>query len=312
MSYKKKPIPKNILIFGAGNHIGKPMANFLQKEAQQIKLRLVSSREEGINPLKQEFPDAEVVQANFMDLASLETAVDGIEGIYIAAPFWIPAAAAANNLVSAIKKSGTAIHIIRQTAMLPEYNWRLMPESLSAIMGGEFPDVTSKRIWSESGLPVTFLNFGASFMDNLTGMLGRGIREERKLIGHHRKVPFNDPRDIAEVAARLLLSDNAGHIGLFHTLNNNHDQLGYDKVAALMEEVYGEKIEYVGDKKSFIKEHAPVMGEQVAEISWQAFEFELSYQECWALNNFGERILGRKMTTLREWLMEHKNEVLGL
>ncbi len=311
MSYKKKPIPKSILIFGAGNHIGKPMAKFLEKEAPQIKLRLVTSRDEGLEPLRQEFPNAEVVKADYMDIPSLEAAVADMEGMYVASPHMLPGGLVTENLVAAIKKSGNPVHIIRQVAFMPEYNWRLLPEPMRQMMGGEYPDLAIKRIFEESGLPVTFINFGASFMDNLIYQMGRGIREERKMIWHPRKVPLIDPRDISEIAARLLLDDNAGHIGLLHTLTNNQDNMRYSEIPAIMTELYGEPIEYVGGKELFIKEYTPVFGPAV-EFLWNFFEFESSYEEGWALNDFGERFLGRKMTTLREWLVEYKDEVLGL
>jgi hypothetical protein len=37
---------------------------------------------------------------------------------------------------------------------------------------------------------------------------------------------------------------------------------------------------------------------------------ERDYQEAYYGSTFGERILGRKPTTLREWLQEHKDRLL--
>ena len=306
-----KPIPKSVLIFGAANHIGKPMAKFLQKEAPKIKLRLVSSNEQRAEGLRKEFPDAEVVVADYLDLPSLEKAVDGIEGFYVSGPPYLDPNETMNNFVAAVKKSGTAIHIVRQVALMPGYNYRLLPDNLRAMMRGEYSDLVIKRILDESDLPVTYLNFGASFMDNLIYTFGKSVREQRKLIWHNRKVPYIDPRDLAEVAARLLLSDNHRHIGLLHTLNNGHDFMHASDLAALMSEVYGEPIGLVSDKKAFIEEYTPVFGPATEGFIWNFFEFEESYEVGWALNDFGERMLGRKPTTLREWLVEHKAMVLG-
>lgn len=47
-------------------------------------------------------------------------------------------------------------------------------------------------------------------------------------------MPFLDPQVIAEVAGRLFLSDNAKHIGAFHTMNNGHDWLSYEEVAGIL------------------------------------------------------------------------------
>ena len=305
-----KPIPKSILIFGAANHIGKPMAKFLQKEAPDIKLRLVSTDEERAESLKNEFPTQDVAVANLLDPPSLEKAVDGIEGFYLVAPPWVSPEESMTNFVTAVKKSGTAVHIVRQTAMMPGYNYRLLPKKLKEMMAGEYPDLVTKRILDESDLPVTYANFGATFMDNIIYQFGKGIREQRKMIWHHRKVPFIDPRDIAEIVARLLLSDNHRHIGLLHTINNGHDFMRWSDVAVLMSEVYGEPIEYVHDKDAFIEANATVFG-PMSQMLWDFFEWEESYEEGWALNDFAERMLGRKPTTMREWLVENKAAVLG-
>lgn len=305
MSYIKKPIPKSILIFGAGNHIGKPMAKFLEKEAPEIKLRLVSSREDGIAPLEQEFPNAEVVHADYLDLASMEKAVDGMEGIYTSVPNHIPFLPVAENFIAAVKKSGTAKHIVRQIAMVPGWNYKLMPPPLLQMMGGEYPDLVLKRMFEEAELPTTFLNFGASFMDNFSTRADRAVREDRKLIWAPRKVPYIDAPEIGEVAARLLLSDNAGHIGQLHTINNGQDNLYATEVAELMSDVLGVKIDCITEKDAFIEEYTRVFGPG-APIVWSFLEFESLYEEGWALSDFVERMLGRKPKSLRTWLEENK------
>lgn len=308
----RKPIPKNILIFGAANHIGRPMAEFLSKEAPQIQLRLVSSKEDTAEQLKKDFPNAEVVIADFLDLPSMEAAVDGMEGIYACTPMMLALQGSdiTNNFISAVKKSDTAVHIVRQLGFQPEYNQSMLPDTLKTLMGGEYTDIPIKRELDKSGLPITYLNFGATFMDNIILQLGKGIREQRKMIWHHRKVPFIDPRDIGEVAARLLLSDNHRHIGVLHTLNNGNDCLRYSDVAEMMSEIYDEPIEFVCDKEAFMEEYLPIFGPG-AQVLWHFFEFEGSIEVGWALNDFGERILGRKPTTVKEWLTEHRAEVLG-
>ncbi|RBO84051.1 NmrA family NAD(P)-binding protein [Marinomonas aquiplantarum] len=310
MSYIKKQIPSSILIFGAGNHIGKPMAKFIEKNAPQIKLRLVSSREEGIEPLRQEFPNAEIVQANYLDLPSMEAAVDGMEGIYMSVPNHLPFLPVTNNFVAAVKKSGTAIHIVRQVAMVPGYNYRLMPEAMKKMMGDEYPDLVTKRIYEENDLPTTFLNFGASFMDNFTTRAGRAIKEDKQLIWPPRKVPYIDANEIAEVAAQLLLSDNQGHIGQLHTLNNGQDNLRGHEVADIMSDVLGTNIDYVGNKEAFVKEYTRIFG-PAAPMIWGFFEFEATYEEGWVLSDFVERMIGRKPKSLRTWLAENRDALMS-
>jgi uncharacterized protein YbjT (DUF2867 family) len=79
--YNRKPIPRSILIFGAGGHIGGTLARFLQREAPHVRLRLASSREEGCEAVRRDFPEVEVVNANYYDLPTLEVAVKGMEDV---------------------------------------------------------------------------------------------------------------------------------------------------------------------------------------------------------------------------------------
>lgn len=306
-----KKIPESVLIFGAANHIGSPLATFLTKEAPEIKLRLVSSKEEKVPALKEAFPQAEVVVANYLDAASMDAAVDGIEGMFVNAPPGLDETVVTNNLISAVKKSGTIVHLLRTTGLMPEANIHRVPVALREIPGDPFVQHHHARdLLYASGLPVTIMNFGATFMDNFLTMMAPALRKDRKLIWCNRKVPYIDPLDIAEVAGRLLLSDNAGHIGQFHTLNNGQDLYRYSEVAPIMSEVFGEEISFEGSRDAFMAQYAPMMG-PFAPALWGFLSYEGANEEVWALNDFVERMLGRKPNSLRNWLADHKSAVLG-
>jgi len=300
-----KRIPRSVLIFGAAAHIGRPLAQALQREAPGIKLRLVSSSTERLTDLRRDFPNADVVSANYFEPETLERAVEGMEGIFVITPGGTPETPAMTNLVNAIKSAGAPTHILRCLGMQPEANLRRIPQSILAppALGLPVQHPIAKRIFDESGLPVTYLNFGATFMDNFFWMK-EGLQKRRTLIWHNRLIPFIDPRDIAEVAARLFLSDNHRHIGQFHTLNNGYDLMRFKDVARLMTETFGEPIAFDGGRESFFDAYAhlgPARG-----ILWEFFEYERANEVVWARNDFVERTLGRKPMTLRDWLLEHQ------
>ncbi|MDP2095311.1 MAG: NmrA family NAD(P)-binding protein [Hydrogenophaga sp.] len=306
--YNRKPIPRSILIFGASGTLGGPLARFLQREAPQVRLRLASSREEGCEALRRDFPGVDVVQADYYDLPTLEVAVQGMEGLFVNTTLPKDEQTAMSNLIAAVKKANCAVHIIRAgLGMQPEANEHRVPEDMRDFIAG---DRIAKRLLDESGLPVTYFNFGASFTENLLTMKA-GLIRERKLIWHNRKVPHMDKRDIAEAAGRILLSDNHRHIGQFHTLNNGQDLLNYAQIADLMTQVWGEKITFEGSKEVVINEYMDSYGPIFPKL-WDFFQMEQDNEEVWALNDFMERTLGRKPISLREWLMENKRELLGL
>lgn len=311
MSYNRKPIPKSILIFGAADHIGGPLAALLMREAPSIRLRVATRSESRAEELRQKFPAAEVVRAEYSDLPSLTKAVEGMEGVFFITPGGPGDQEHTRNLVTALKASGTLVHMIRLLGTIPEVNThRMRPTLKGAILGIDIRYTTMKQILDESGLPVTYLNSGATFMDNFMRLgQARLVQSERKLVWPERLVPWIDPRDIAEVAGRLFLSDNHRHIGQFHTMNNGHDLLRFRDVAQLMSEVYGEPISYDGSKEGFFAAY-PYLG-PIRDFLWEFFEHEQDNEVAWSLNDFVERTLGRKPKTLREWLVEHRNAVLG-
>lgn len=308
--YNRKPIPRSILVFGAAAHVGKPLARILRREAPHIRLRLVSTDEGRCAALRAEFPQAEVVQANYFDLPSLERAVEGMEGLFVITPSGTDERPAMTNLVSAVKRADCAVHILRAVGMQPEANLRRLPATVlkPPALGLPVQHPIVKQILDESDLPVTYLNFGATFLDNFFWM-APALRRERKLVWHDRLIPFIDPRDIAEVAARLFLSDNHRHIGQFHTLNNGHDLMRFSDVARLMTEVFGETITHDGSKEAFFAEYED-MGD-VRDIIWDFFEYERDNEVVWSPNTFVERMLGRKPITVREWLREHARDLLA-
>ncbi|TDZ25203.1 NAD(P)H azoreductase [Colletotrichum orbiculare MAFF 240422] len=304
-----KPIPKSILILGAAGHIGRPLAEFLVREAPTIKLRLATSNSAKFKDLQSAFPGAEVVRASYHDASSLLAAVNGIEGVFVITPPGMQEEKPMTDLVAALKSSNTATHIIRLTGIFPELAPHRVPSSLGR---GSLPveHPIAKRILDASGLPVTYINSGASFLDNLP-LLMRPVAERKTLVWPEHRVPFIDPRDIAEVAGRLFLSPDARHVGAFHTMNNGHDRLRFADVAAIVSEVLGVPVAYDGSFGAFSEVYAPVMGARMVRAMWDFFKFEEANEETWALNDFVERTLGRRPQTVRGWLLEHEETLLA-
>ncbi|KLO93103.1 uncharacterized protein LW93_6096 [Fusarium fujikuroi] len=308
MDVTKKSIPKSILIFGAAGHIGQPLAEFLAREAPDIQLSLVARSPEKQKMLQNKFPNARVLAADYENPSSLAAAVKGIEGVFVISSSGMLETSAMTNLTNALKQDGSAVHVIRLLGIFPEFNPHRVPTNLGpGTLPIEHP--IAKRILDESGLPVTYINSGASFIDNLWLQI-QPVLLHKKFIWPEHRVPFLDPRNVAEVAGRLFLSDNAKHIGAFHTMNNGHDWLSFEEVAGILSGELGEPIAFDGSYEGFMEFWGARMGKK-AERLWNFFKFEQANEEQWALNNFVERILGRKPTTVRGWIVEHKDGLLN-
>jgi hypothetical protein len=167
LNFDTKQVPKTIAIFGANAHIGKPMAQFLRFAAPRINLRLISSNRETVASLEQQFPDADAAYASYFDPASLDAALATVEGIFVVTPTYIGEQVVMTNLVAALKKANSATHIIRIVCHEPEQKLDRVPKVLRDFGSGTATQhFIARDILSASELPITYLNIGASLMDN--------------------------------------------------------------------------------------------------------------------------------------------------
>ncbi|KXU30561.1 hypothetical protein A0J57_18555 [Sphingobium sp. 22B] len=309
--YPIKAIPRSIAVFGAGGRMGRPFAQYVRYAAPDIRLRLITSSPSKVAAVQKQFPGVEVVAADYCDRASLVPALEGMEGIFVVTPSGLDEQVGMTNLIDVVRQAAAATHIIRVVGYEPESPPSRVPAHLREMGGDGSQHYIAKAMLDESGLPVTFLNCGASLMDNLL-YTAPGLQRTDTLIWPQRYIPLIDPRDFAEVAARVLLSDDARHITQFHTVNNGQDQFTTTVVAEIMSDVFKRRIVHDGSKEGFLKEYGPLLEQRQGrkgegEYRWAFFEYEYGNSVVWALNNFAERMLGRKPNSFRSWLMEHRH-----
>ena len=310
MDYERKSVPTSIAVFGAAGRMGMPVAEHLRYAAPEVELRLITSSEATVEGLRARFPTAEVVVADYLDRSSLDAALKGIEGIFVVTPSGIDEERAMGNLVAAVHSAGAIKHIVRIVGYVPESSPDHVPESLKERGGDGSQHYIAKAVLAQSKLPVTFLNCGATLMDNFL-LVADGVRESDTFIYPPRDIPFVDARDLGEVGARLLLSDDARHISQFHTMNNGQDQLVSEDVAQMMSDVFKRKIVHDGSKETFLRVLGPALDERAGrsgegDYRWDFVAWENNDAVAWALSGFAERILGRRPTSLRDWFMEHR------
>jgi hypothetical protein len=126
-----------------------------------------------------------------------------------------------------------------------------------------------------------------------------------------RYIPYIDPREVGEIAARLLMSPDRRYVHQFLTINNGQDLLTSDAVAAIMSDVLLEPISHDGSKEAFSREFTGIWERRynrkgVAEYLWDFFAYEAENCAFQSLNDVAERILQRKPMTLRAFFQEHR------
>lgn len=306
----EKPPLKSIAVFGAGGRMGREVADYLSFAAPEVKLRLIASSPGTQSKVAERFPQQEAIIANYFEPASLEAALAGVEGVFVVTPPGLDEKVGMTNLVAALKKTGSARQIIRLLGYQPEFSPKRYPWDKLKTGGEHF---IAKEILDDSGLPVTFVNLGASLFDNFF-FTRPALLRERKLIWPERLLPLMDVRDLGEVIARLFLEPDSRYIGMLMTLNNGYDYVTTAKMAETMSQAFRVPISLETSREAFLAEYGPIFKQRfghegMASALLDYFEWEHE-NWLWQINDTAERILGRKPNTLFNWLRENRREFL--
>ena len=315
-----KPTLKHIAIFGANGRIGRNVARALTVQSGERHLRLIVRSENHAQDLKNEFPTAQIVIANYYDLPSLQSALDGVDGVFIVTPNRLDEERALPKLVAAARENtGQIKHIVRILGDPPGITMDRVPDLLRNAPGGTaIQHILAKDILSKSRLPITYVNVAAYFMQNLSGPLfSLGLRKYRILSSpRNRRMDYIDVVDIGKCCASILLSNDHRHIGQTYHLDNGIDVLRFDEVADLMSEVWGEPITFDGSDETFVNikhtgdKDTPPDPPLLKEDYWISYSrFEQDNQLAWRKTDIVEYLTGHKAKSLHQWLEENKSAV---
>jgi len=145
-----------------------------------------------------------------------------------------------------VRLTGDPIGIVREEQV---------PEALRLWGGGTAVQHTiARRVLEESGLPATFMNVAAYFMDNFRTLFALPLCTNRTLaLPYDHRMAFVDPVDVGEACAAVMVSSDHRHIGKTYNLDNGHDVLMFSEAAMLLSEVLGIEIHYDGSPETFVE-----------------------------------------------------------
>jgi len=240
MTSNNRPI---YLVFGASGHIGGPAASWILSRQPEALVRVVTSKPDGVAVLSAKFPDAEAIHADYFDLESLKRAFDGVRAVLIVTPDFLDEETAMKNVVEAAKTAPDLQRVIRITGDPPGiHDEKDVPEFLRKYNGGSAVQHTrARRILSESGLPVAYLNVCAWLMDNLATFMLKPIVERHTVVmPFDRVMNFIDTRDIGRVGSELLMDSSRTMIGHTYQLHNGVDSMiRFSRIAEIFSDALG-------------------------------------------------------------------------
>jgi NAD(P)H dehydrogenase (quinone) len=292
-----------LLIIGATGNLGRLTAHALAKQHPNIQLRLTSRSSEGRDALRDAFPSAEVVAADWYDEAGLKEAVAGADKILMVTPDFITdERVATRNLVRAIKGDGGVSQVLRFIAIPPGFTIANLTSEQLATRCGAALHVIAKPLLDASGLPVTYVNAACWIMFNLPWFMADDVKASRKLVmpsAADAARQWVSENDIADVFAKILSQDASRHIGQEYLVTGER-RYTFAQVAALLGEVLGEKVTYLDDDTVLKR----TMGANFPALMTYFSHETQAYSGVPATQTI-EQLLGRPQVSLRQYLEQN-------
>ena len=294
-----------VLVLGATGNLGGLTAQALATAHPGVKLRLTSSKDSGCNALRERFPQAEVLKADWYDPASLTAALQGVDRVFMATPdFYTDETVATPNVIAAVKAAGSVKQVVRFIAIPPGMTAAdLAPEFLATRCGANL-HVVAKPLFDASGLPVTYLNAACWIMFNLPWFMAESVKSKRQLTmpaASDASRLWLSENDIAAVAAKVLTDAPEQHVGQEYLLTGT-ERMNFTQVAQLLSEVVGEPVRYVDDAT----ELRATMGESYDTLMTY-FGHETRDYGGVPVTDTVSRLLGRPQVTLRDYVQAHRD-----
>jgi uncharacterized protein YbjT (DUF2867 family) len=218
-----------ILITGATGNIGSPLVENLQQKNLEV-IAGVSSLSKGGRFVKQGI-DTTII--NFTRPETLETALEGVERLFLLLPLAEPMVAWGRQVIAAAQTAGVQF-ILRSSGLGadPDTGYEL----------GKTHGLIDQAL-RESGIPFAIIRPN-SFMQNYVNFFGAMIRDQQALYlaqGQGR-ISLIDVRDIAAVAAAIL-ADPGSHRRQSYDLTGP-EALTNEEIAGIISRVVGKTVTY--------------------------------------------------------------------
>lgn len=312
----RSPAVGSVLVFGAKDHIGSRLVNYLHARAPEVRLRVATHSVAHLEKLEAMFPWAETVVADYFNPDSLAAAVNGMEGIFQISPDVFDEDRLVANMAHACRTAGCVRHVVRILGTPPGASIDMVPASLQRYR--HFPamqHLVATDLYRKSGLPVTFLNVAGYYMDDFSRMFASPLLQERTIrVAFDKRLAWIHPQDVAEVGAELLLREPQAYKDTVIDLTG-HDLCNISAVAELFTSVLGTPVYYDGDEKRFLAAIKPVFtqlwGDEAPEYFIEYFRWETAHAHLFKLTDHLREILGREPLTFRQWIHENRNFFLS-
>ena len=168
-----------------------------------------------------------------------------------------------------------------------------------------------EKIIEECGITYTFLRSSA-FMQNFVNYYGYNIKAQNAIYlpAGNGKISFVDARDVAAVAAKLLLSENnrrTQHENKAYVITGP-EALSYSQVTEIISKGIGKKISYIDTEEEDARKAMESMGIEdwlIDAILEEFYNTKVGNRST--TTNTVEEIIGRKPTPFAQFVRDYAN-----
>ena len=283
-----------ILITGASGQVGGTVLQELLRMGKPLRGMYRSEQEAATAP-----QGANPVVADFADRASLDRALEGVDGVYLVCSPVPQLVELESNVIDACRERGIR-HLVLNSAMgAGEYD-------------KSFPrwHYEVERHLQQSGVPGTILR-PESFMQNVVNFFSGTIKTQHAFYAAVGDAPiaFIDVGDIGAVAAKVLTSE--GHSGKIYTLTGG-ESLTYSQVAKKLSKLLGVTVNYVNLSMELLKQSMRDLGMPQWQVDALA-DLQAFYASGpgTRVTHDVQQILGREPIGFDQFLADHSAAFVG-
>ncbi len=225
---------ENILIIGGTGKIGSPLVQ--QLEQKKIKAKLLLRNKDKSSQIVS--PGMTTVIGDVTSVESIQSAMKGIEKIFLLISAGIEEAKIKSSIIDEAKKAGVKYMVMLSGA----------GANHNSAISQAHQHAKAEAQLKASGIAYTILQpyfFMQNFFNQLGGFSQAGnIKSEATLYGNFNegKIAMVDTRDIAAVAVKCLTE--SGHEGKTYVISGA-EAISYSQAAQKLSAILGKKINYI-------------------------------------------------------------------
>lgn len=285
--------PTLLIIGAAGNNGVATIKSLAEKYQDSFQIRAGVRSEDKAAALTSQFPGIETAILDLDKPETLPAAFEGVKRLFLIIGNVENREQHAKHAIDAAVAAGSVEHVLFYSVVGAEYEAILFAKQFRA----------GEKYLEASGLPWTHLRT-IFFQDNFAGW-AEGIKQGALYFGIRdgQFAPLNIA-DIGEIAATILAGE--GHQGRAYNITGPELFSGQE-MAQVFAEVSGKAVAYVSPDE-------PTTLASLLQSGWPEWQAKglLELFEVFATNQAavvspdGEKLLGRPLTTLREYAQNHQ------